>query len=191
MGAHLLGRAEQSTPKAQRGAPLARGVDGESARRAIMAHATDAPRPRDPEQNTLQPPTTRSARGCHPCLRYDLLPMCPGRTVYYWWAVTDSNRRHPACKTGALPTELTAPWQALAKFQGPARRCEQTISPLLRRRLPPRKASTARNCRQGDQAPLQAGRTLNRLSAYASYAYDCCCGSMQRRHKNRGRRPGL
>ena len=25
-----------------------------------------------------------------------------------WWAVTDSNRRHPACKAGALPTELTA-----------------------------------------------------------------------------------
>ena len=26
------------------------------------------------------PSTTRSARGCHLCLRYDLLPMCPGRT---------------------------------------------------------------------------------------------------------------
>jgi hypothetical protein len=26
------------------------------------------------------PSTTRSARGCHPCLRYGLLPMCPGRT---------------------------------------------------------------------------------------------------------------
>jgi hypothetical protein len=24
------------------------------------------------------------------------------------WAVTDSNRRHPACKAGALPAELTA-----------------------------------------------------------------------------------
>src|SRR5690606_38641174 len=24
--------------------------------------------------------TTRSARGCHPCLRYKLLPMSPGRT---------------------------------------------------------------------------------------------------------------
>ena len=27
------------------------------------------------------PSTTRSARGCHPCLRYDLLPMCPGWTI--------------------------------------------------------------------------------------------------------------
>ena len=26
------------------------------------------------------PSTTRSARGCHPCLRYVLLPMCPGWT---------------------------------------------------------------------------------------------------------------
>src|SRR6202049_4530164 len=26
-----------------------------------------------------------------------------------WWAVTDSNRRHSACKADALPTELTAP----------------------------------------------------------------------------------
>jgi hypothetical protein len=26
------------------------------------------------------PSTTRSARGCHPCLRYVLSPMCPGRT---------------------------------------------------------------------------------------------------------------
>ena len=25
-------------------------------------------------------PRHRSARGCHPCLRYDLLPMCPGWT---------------------------------------------------------------------------------------------------------------
>src|SRR6185312_7494416 len=26
-----------------------------------------------------------------------------------WWAMTDSNRRHPRCKRGALPTELIAP----------------------------------------------------------------------------------
>ena len=35
--------------------------------------------------------------------------MSPGRTSDDWWAVTDSNRRHPACKADALPTELTAP----------------------------------------------------------------------------------
>ena len=32
----LLGRAEPSTPEARRGAPMARGVDGESACRVIM-----------------------------------------------------------------------------------------------------------------------------------------------------------
>jgi hypothetical protein len=30
---------------------------------------------------TLQPLDNRSARGCHPCLRYDLLPMSPGWTT--------------------------------------------------------------------------------------------------------------
>jgi hypothetical protein len=30
------------------------------------------------------PSTTRSARGCHPCLRYVVLPMCPGRTRPRW-----------------------------------------------------------------------------------------------------------
>jgi hypothetical protein len=30
------------------------------------------------------PSTTRSARGCHPCLRQVLSPMCPGRTGARW-----------------------------------------------------------------------------------------------------------
>jgi hypothetical protein len=30
--------------------------------------------------SSFNPSTTRSAPGCHPCLRYDLLPMSPGRT---------------------------------------------------------------------------------------------------------------
>src|SRR3954470_2465975 len=30
-------------------------------------------------------------------------------TVNVWWARPDSNRRHPRCKRGALPTELQAP----------------------------------------------------------------------------------
>src|SRR2546430_2081420 len=37
----------------------------------------------DLEQKTLQPSTTRSARGCYPCLRYDLLPRSQGRTFDY------------------------------------------------------------------------------------------------------------
>ena len=35
----------------------------------------------DLDQKTLQPSTTRSARGCYPCLRYNLSPMYPGRTT--------------------------------------------------------------------------------------------------------------
>jgi hypothetical protein len=35
----------------------------------------------DLEQKACNPSTTRSARGCHPCLRYVVLPMCPGWTV--------------------------------------------------------------------------------------------------------------
>src|SRR5689334_354355 len=31
------------------------------------------------------PSTTRSARGCHPYLRYSSLPMCPGRTTSSKW----------------------------------------------------------------------------------------------------------
>src|SRR5262245_18675560 len=37
-----------------------------------------------------------------------------------WWAVTDSNRRHPACKAGALPTELTALTARLSLSEGAA-----------------------------------------------------------------------
>src|SRR5215471_14344280 len=38
------------------------------------------------------------------------------RCFFRWWAVTDSNRRHPACKAGALPTELTALAARLSPF---------------------------------------------------------------------------
>jgi hypothetical protein len=37
----------------------------------------------DLEQRTLQRLTTRSARGGHPCLRYDLSPMSPGWTCLF------------------------------------------------------------------------------------------------------------
>jgi hypothetical protein len=37
------------------------------------------------------PSTIRSARGCHPCLRYDLFPMWSGRTGKKWCRKQDSN----------------------------------------------------------------------------------------------------
>ena len=55
----------------------------------------------DLEQRTLQPSTTRSARGCYPCLRYVLSPMCPGWTGNFWRARRDSNPRPPDSKSGA------------------------------------------------------------------------------------------
>ena len=40
-----------------------------------------------------KPSTPRSARGCHPCLRYVLSPMSPGRTRGFWRRRRDSNPR--------------------------------------------------------------------------------------------------
>jgi hypothetical protein len=41
-------------------------------------------------------------------LRYKLACQPKQRRREGWWAMTDSNRRHPACKAGALPAELIA-----------------------------------------------------------------------------------
>ena len=38
---------------------------------------------------------TPSAQKCNPCLRYVLLPMCPGRTRAFWRRRGDSNPRDP------------------------------------------------------------------------------------------------
>jgi len=40
--------------------------------------------------------TARSARGCYQCLRYSLLPMCPGWTRDSWSGRQDLNLRHSA-----------------------------------------------------------------------------------------------
>ena len=48
------------------------------------------------------PATTRSARGCHPSLRYVSLPMSPGRTIEDWRARKDSNLRPSESKSDAL-----------------------------------------------------------------------------------------
>ena len=54
-----------------------------------------------------------------------------------WWAVTDSNRRHSACKADALPTELTAPTK-LARDVSPRRSGVQEHIKAQRRLLPQR-----------------------------------------------------
>src|SRR5690554_317250 len=37
----------------------------------------------------------------------------PRSTKEKWWSLTGSNRRHPACKAGALPAELRPHWVTL------------------------------------------------------------------------------
>ena len=58
---------------------------------ARQLHALRSRIHRPGAKNLADPSTTRSARGCHPCLRYDLLPMSPGRTECHWRARRDSN----------------------------------------------------------------------------------------------------
>jgi hypothetical protein len=53
------------------------------------------------------PSTTRSARGCHPCLGYVLSPMCPGWTLTNWSGRRDSNPRPRPWQGRALPLSYT------------------------------------------------------------------------------------
>ena len=61
----------------------------------------------DLKQKPCNPSTTRSARGCHPCLRYNLLPMSPGRTYKNWSGRRDSNPRPRPWQGRALPLSYT------------------------------------------------------------------------------------
>ena len=91
MIATCLGALRGQAPKPAGAAPLARGLDGESALRAIMANAisrsswnttgTGLSRKSTLEQNLATPRQPRSARGCHPCHRNVPLPMSPVRTI--------------------------------------------------------------------------------------------------------------
>ena len=61
----------------------------------------------DLEQKTLQPLDNPSAQGCHPCLRYVLLPMSPVRTYFRWSGRGDSNPRPQPWQGCALPLSYT------------------------------------------------------------------------------------
>ena len=112
-----LARAALSgqSPEARRGAPLARGLDGESARRDIMVVPQERPSRGRTERGASiwgnapsnhsgskipwEPSTTRSARGCHPCLRYDSLPMSPVRTTDFAGGRTRTRTLDPLIKS--------------------------------------------------------------------------------------------
>ena len=52
----------------------------------------------------LEPSTPRLSSACSNQLSYE--PQNSILSSENWWSRPDSNRRHPACKAGALPTEL-------------------------------------------------------------------------------------
>ena len=83
-----------SSPRADGSACIARGstyqpclpVKGSASRKSTRAFGSSASCPTISGTSTwsrrlCNPSTTRSARGCHLCLRYDLSPMCPGWTI--------------------------------------------------------------------------------------------------------------
>src|SRR5215467_15067727 len=110
MIATCLGALSGQAPKPAGAAPLARGLDGESALRAIMANAmgrsswdateTGLSRKSDSGAKRLATPsTTRSARGCHPCHRNVPLPMSPVRTFISLVAVAGFEPATPSSRT--------------------------------------------------------------------------------------------
>jgi hypothetical protein len=130
MIATCLGALSSQAPKPAGAAPLARGLDGESALRAIMANAmgrsswnttgTGLSRKSTLEQNALQPlDNPRSARGCHPCHRNVPLPMSPVRTksAKCWWQ--DLNLR--PVRAMALGTLLRVDTRAISGYSCPWR----------------------------------------------------------------------
>jgi hypothetical protein len=51
-----------------------------------------------------------------------------------WWSQTESNRRHPACKAGALPTELWPRSSGTVRAQESIGACHD--KPALKQRTP-------------------------------------------------------
>src|SRR5947208_6735639 len=70
------------------------------------------------------PSTTRSARGCHPCLRYDLLPMCPGWTKE---VLARPEGFEP-------PTPRFVVWCSIQLSYGRVAQCAEKLIPASRKR---------------------------------------------------------
>lgn len=79
-------------------------------------------------RSSLAPLRPRSTKGFpSPKERQSLCPF--GRM---WWSQTGSNRRHPACKADALPTEL---WPRIFAETGPALDCHPAPDRLYGHRM--------------------------------------------------------
>ncbi len=82
--------------------------------------------------------TTRSARGCHPCLRYVLLPMSPVWTIEKWCPGAELNHRHRDFQSRALPTELPGRRaEAGAGLSQKSMALSRPIAPAMPRDRPP------------------------------------------------------
>ena len=68
--------------------------------------------------------------GTHVSSRFGLIGLLRARAFAVWWSQTGSNRRPPACKAGALPTEL---WPRLE----PAIRRIATFQALIFKEIQP------------------------------------------------------
>ena len=97
---------------------------------------------------------------CRPTHRSGAIPLAIIRGS--WWSQTESNRRHPACKAGALPTELwprssgTASQAQESYRRGIVRRSPAELVGPGRLELPTSRLSGVRS----NQAELRAyGRT--------------------------------
>ena len=80
-----------------------------------------------------------------------------------WWSQTESNRRHPACKAGALPTELW-PHSGIARRAVGDRRTSTSVVGPGRLELPTLRLSGVRSnhLSYGPVAMRQAGRSQAR-----------------------------
>ena len=68
------------------------------------------------------------ARKCREYLNFPRNAKCL-REYVQWWAMTDSNRRHPPCKGGALPTELIALTARLSLYAAAAQAAHCVLIP--------------------------------------------------------------
>ncbi len=99
-----------------------------------------------------------------------------------WWAVTDSNRRHSACKADALPTELTA---LSARCIAPARaRARERARKRTRR--PPMGAGTGLTPKCAGKRPSE---DLTRASPRGRTAVCCTAFAFKEIHTQSIRKP--
>ena len=83
---------------------VARLLDGEAMSEVCRSCTTVSDRNKKPCNFSI----TRSARGCYLCLRYNPLPMSPGRTVPNWRMGWDSNPRR-ACTLAGFQDRFLKP----------------------------------------------------------------------------------